>query len=531
MRRQARVAALMALCIAAPAIGQRPDPATGEAAFRALFKEMVETDTSVATGNCTILAEKVSARMQAAGFPAENLHLFVPDGHPKAGGLVAVYPGTDPQAKAVLMLGHIDVVNADRADWARDPFVLIEENGQFYGRGVSDMKAQDAIWADTMVRFHQEGYRPRRTVKMALTCGEEGGFLNGARWLAQNRRDLIDAGFALTEGGGGDLDDNGRKLAVTVMDQEKAITGLTLEVTNPGGHSSRPRRDNAIYTMAHALERLEQLEFAPQFNKSNRPYFLGMADLVGGENGQAMKALLANVDDRQAYAVLSRTPAYRAMLGTTCIPTLISGGHASNAQPQRVSAMINCRMLPETSAAEVRAAILDVVGALVLAEGISGLTFDRVARLAGVSRTTLHAWWPSRGALALDGYAHAVHEALSFPDTGDLRADLRTQVHGFAAVMAGPGGRALLEIIGAAQTDPDLAAAHRQLYSARRRELACARLDRARAAGQVRADVDPQVVIDQLWGAVYHRLLIPDEPVTPEFLDALVDNVLHGIGP
>ncbi|MEY4783794.1 MAG: hypothetical protein RIR41_1729, partial [Pseudomonadota bacterium] len=210
--------------------------APGEAAFRAMFKEMVETDTSVATGNCTALVTKIVARMTAAGFPASNLHVFVPDDAPKAGNLVAILPGKDPKAKAVLMLGHIDVVNARPEDWVRDPFVLIEEGGEFYGRGVSDMKAQDAIWADNLVRYHNEGYRPKRTIKMALTCGEEGGFPNGAGWLAEHQRELIDAGVALTEGGGGDLDANGKKLAVTVMAAEKTASNYVLEVTGPGGH-------------------------------------------------------------------------------------------------------------------------------------------------------------------------------------------------------------------------------------------------------------------------------------------------------
>jgi acetylornithine deacetylase/succinyl-diaminopimelate desuccinylase-like protein len=334
----------------------------GEAAFRAMFKEMVETDTSGASGDCTALARKTAARMEAAGFPKDRLTVFVPPSGAKAGGLVAVYPGTDPAAKAVLMLGHIDVVNAFRADWTRDPYVLIEENGEFYGRGVSDMKAQDAIWADTLVRFQQEGYRPRRTVKMALTCGEEGGgFVNGAAWLAENRRELIDAGIALTEGGGGELDAGGRKLAVTVMAAEKDIANFVLETTGPGGHSSRPRPDNIIYTLAGALGRLSALEFPARVNFANRPYFAGMAGIVGGADGAAMRAFLANPADRSATAVLDGSVAWHAMIGTTCIPVLLDGGHAGNAQPQRARATVNCRMLPGEPVAGVKAAIVAAV--------------------------------------------------------------------------------------------------------------------------------------------------------------------------
>ena len=181
---------------------------------------------------------------------------------------------------------------------------------------------------------------------------------------------------------------------------------------------------------------------------------------------------------------------------------------------------------------EVRADVLRTVEQLLLSEGIADLTFERVARLSGVSKTTLHKWWPSKGALALDGYFHAVKDELAFPDTGDVRADLLSQLHAFAHVMSQtPGGRILAELIGAAQTDENLAAAYRRLYSLHRRQLAAKRLQQAQKLGQIRADVDVQVVVDQLWGAVYHRLLIPDEPVTDEFVTALVNNLLDGIRP
>jgi acetylornithine deacetylase/succinyl-diaminopimelate desuccinylase-like protein len=355
IRKAATLAGIAFLAVAPSAAAQAPP---GWPAFRAMFEEMVETDTSAASGDCTVLAQRTAARMQAAGFPAADLHVFTPDGKPKDGGLVAVYPGRDPAAKAVLMHGHIDVVNARREDWTRDPFTLVEENGEFYGRGVSDMKAQDAIWADILVRFHQEGHRPHRTVKLALTCGEEGGgFVNGAGWLAQNRRELIDAGFAITEGGGGDLDANGKKLAVTVMAQEKQAASFVLEVTNPGGHSSRPRRDNAIYTLARAIVRLEALEFPVEFNGPNRAYFSGMAGVAGPEDAAAMRALVADPGDAGAAARLRQAPAYNAMLGTTCIPVLLDAGHAGNAQPQRARATVNCRLLPEASVPALRATL------------------------------------------------------------------------------------------------------------------------------------------------------------------------------
>ncbi len=333
----------------------------GEAEFRAMLKEMVETDTSVDTGDCTALVNKTAARMKAAGFPAEHLHVLVPEDAPKAGNLVAVLPGKDPKAKAVLMLGHIDVVNARREDWVRDPFVMIEENGEFYGRGVSDMKAQDAIWADTLIRYHNEGYKPRRAIKMALTCGEEGGFKNGAAWLAENHRELIDAGVALTEGGGGELDPAGNKLAVTVMATEKSSANYVLEVTGPGGHSSKPRPENAIVTLGQALANLKTLAFPTELNDSNRPYFTAMASRVDAESGAAMRKILSDPQDAAANAIVNRWVNWNAMLRTTCIPTLLEGGHAGNAQPQRARATINCRTLPGAPLEPIEAAIVAAV--------------------------------------------------------------------------------------------------------------------------------------------------------------------------
>ncbi|MFF7340569.1 TetR-like C-terminal domain-containing protein [Streptomyces sp. NPDC008163] len=179
---------------------------------------------------------------------------------------------------------------------------------------------------------------------------------------------------------------------------------------------------------------------------------------------------------------------------------------------------------------EVRAEVLDAVGHLLLTEGMSGLSYERVAKTSGASRTTLYKWWPSIGALALDGYFHAAEDTLAFPDTGDIRADLLTQLRAFARLMTRtPGGRVLTELIGASQTDPGLADAYRKLYSAHRRRLAGERLQQARAAGQIRAGIDVRVLVDQLWGAVYHRLLIPDEPVTDAFVTALVTNLLDGV--
>lgn len=357
-----KLALATALSMGAMALSQaRAAPADGEAEFRALFKEMVETDSTFATGSCTDVTEKLAARMEAAGFPAQNIHLFVPEGHPKAGALVTVHPGRDADRKAILLLGHIDVVNADRADWTRDPFTMFEEDGYFYGRGTADMKAQSAIWADSMIRFSQENYQPLRTVKMALTCGEEGLYLNGARWLTENQRDLIDAEFALNEGGAGELDAAGQPIAQTLQAAQKVVMTFEVEATNPGGHSSVPRPDNAIYSLARALDRLSAHDFPVHLIEANRGYFTRMADVVGGETGAAMAAIVADPGDAAANEILNRSPMYHSMLRTTCVATMLSAGHAANALPQRATATVNCRVIPGVTTDEVLATLRQVV--------------------------------------------------------------------------------------------------------------------------------------------------------------------------
>ena len=273
-------ATLVLLALLATAPGASGETSPAEQRFRDIYRELIETNTTQSAGSCTLAAERMAARLKAGGIPESDLHLFVAPGFPLDGGLVAVYPGRDPKARAVLLLAHLDVVEAKREDWTRDPFTLVEENGEFYARGSSDDKAEAAIWVDTLLRFRDEGYRPRRTVKVALTCGEEsGGRLNGARWLVENRRELIDADIALNEGGGGELDARGHQVVVTVEAGEKTAQSFRLEITNPGGHSSRPVKDNAIYRMAGALKRIEAYEFPAEFNDANRAYFSGMAKI------------------------------------------------------------------------------------------------------------------------------------------------------------------------------------------------------------------------------------------------------------
>ena len=336
--------AVVAANLAAPVHADiRPD----QTKFRELYTELVETNTSLSVGSCTLAAERMAARLKTAGFQEGDIRLFgVPD-HPKEDGLVATLQGTDPKAKAILLLAHIDVVEAKREDWTRDPFVLVEENGYFYGRGSSDDKAQAAIFTDTLVRLKQAGTKLRRPLKLALTCGEEtDGAFNGAHWLVTENKEWIDAQFALNEGSVGVRDANGKKLSLGIQAGEKVYQDFRIAASNPGGHSSRPRPDNAIYSLAAALLRIGQYEFPVQFSDTTRAYFTETAKLSGGEAGDAMLRLIANPNDAGANAIVSKDPTYHSMLRTTCVATRLSGGHANNALAQRAEANINCRMFP-----------------------------------------------------------------------------------------------------------------------------------------------------------------------------------------
>lgn len=355
--------ALAAVSLAVSAQAGAAPASSGEAQFRSLYKELVETNTVVNRGSCTSAARKMAARLKAAGLSPGQLTLFSVPAHPEDGGLVAVYPGTDKSLKPLLLLAHIDVVEAKRADWTRDPFKLVEENGYFYGRGTTDDKAQAAIWTDMLIRFSRAHYKPRRTIKMALTCGEEtAGAFNGAQWLANNRRELIDAEFALNEGGGGRTDGkavaNGGKLVVeTIQVGEKAYEDFTLTVTNPGGHSSQPVRDNAIYVMADALAKIRDLEFPVEFNETTKVFFAEAGKARHDALGDAMAALAANPADAKAEAIVNQDKMLHSMLRTTCVATMIEGGHALNALPQKVTANVNCRMFPGRTAQETQAAL------------------------------------------------------------------------------------------------------------------------------------------------------------------------------
>ena len=256
----------------------------------------------------------------------------------------------------MLLLAHIDVVDAKREDWERDPFTLIEENGFFYGRGSADDKSMAAVFLDLMIRLKQErNFRPRRDLIMALTCGEEtSNRVNGVDYLLKNRRELIDAAFAINEGAGGLLSEDGKPLALQVQAGEKIHQVYSLEVTNPGGHSSRPVPDNAIYRLAAATQKVAQLSFPIEVNPVVREYFRVTGPMLGGEIGAAMSAVAKDPGDQAALATLMKDPSYNAVVHTTCVATQMEGGHAANALPQRATVTLSCRVMQGTTPEQVK---------------------------------------------------------------------------------------------------------------------------------------------------------------------------------
>jgi len=339
-----------------------PAPRPDQLEFRALYKELVETNTTLSVGSCTKAAEQIAARLKTAGYADGDLTLFAAPDHPKEGGLVAILKGTSKTAKPILLLAHLDVVEARREDWTRDPFTLVEENGYFYARGAADDKSMAAIWADDMVRFKTSGYKPKRTIKMALTCGEETTYaFNGAQWLSKNKRDLIDAEFAINEGGGGETDIHGKLIDQSMQVGEKATQNFRFETTNPGGHSSIPVRDNAIYQLADSLARLRDHEFPVLMTDTTRAFFAKVGATRTDDLGKAMLAISRDPTDKAAEAIVSKDRTYHSMLRTTCVATLLEGGHANNALPQRAAANVNCRMFPGRTVDQVQAELAAVV--------------------------------------------------------------------------------------------------------------------------------------------------------------------------
>ena len=324
-----------------------------------IYKELIEINTADSVGNTTTAANAVAKRLLDAGF--NQADIFQGGPRPDKGNLVVRYHGSGAR-KPLLLLAHFDVVQALRSDWSPDldPFKFTERDGYYYGRGTSDDKAMGSIFIANLIRYKKEGYTPDRDIILALTADEEGGPANGVRWLIANHKDLIDAAYALNEGGGGALRD-GKPFINSVGAAEKVSANFTVSTANKGGHSSVPRDDNAIYQLAQALTRIGAYQFPVMLNEVTKAYFSKTAAIETPEVGAAMRAIVANQNDANASATISRDPRYRSMLRTTCVATMLSGGHARNALPQTATANVNCRMAPGHDPADVRAQLMKAI--------------------------------------------------------------------------------------------------------------------------------------------------------------------------
>ena len=355
----AALAALLPLA----ALAAEAAPPAADAAYDRLahdiFKQLIEIDTSDSTGNVTTAAEALAQRFRDAGFPAADLSLLGPNERKK--NLVVRLRGSGAH-KPVLLIGHLDVVEARREDWSTDPYKLVEKGGFYYGRGTIDMKDGDAVMAAALIRMKKDGYHPARDIIAAFTADEEGGCCNGVSWLLKNHRDLIDAEFVLNQDDWSVMSERGVARVARLIAAEKLYSDYQLSVTNRGGHSSVPRQDNAIYQLARGLTRLARFQFPFELNGVNRGYFEQMAQGVAkGQEADDMRGILKTPPDAQALARLSLDPDSYSMTRTTCVATRLAGGHANNALPQRAEAVVNCRIFPGHSKEEIRQTLVKVL--------------------------------------------------------------------------------------------------------------------------------------------------------------------------
>ena len=332
--------------------------APGNALAREIFKELIEINTTDSVGNVTQAAEAMAARFRAAGFAEADLALLGPNERKR--NLVVRLRGSGKK-KPVLLIGHLDVVEARAEDWTTDPFKVIEKDGFFYGRGASDMKDGDAIMTASLLRLKQEGFRPARDIILALTADEESGCCNGVDWLLKNHRELIDAEFVLNHDGYSVRSEHGVPQVFELGATEKVYGDYRVTVTNKGGHSSLPRPDNAIYQLARDLTRLADYQFPFELNNVTRAYFERLIGSVPAGESDDLRAILKTPADPAALARLSQEPVYASVMHTTCVATRLEGGHANNALPQRALANINCRILPGHSLEEVRRELIKVL--------------------------------------------------------------------------------------------------------------------------------------------------------------------------
>ncbi len=334
-----------------------PDAATRKLAFD-LFRELIEIDTTDSTGDVSAAARAMERRLRDAGFAEADLHLAGPNERKQ--NLVVRYRGRGT-ARPILLICHLDVVEARREDWSTDPFRFVERDGYVYGRGTQDVKSGCAILVATLIRFRHERFVPARDLIVALTADEEGGSANGVDWLLRHHRDWVDAEYVLNPDSGGVDAVDGRVVSVQLGASEKLYADYLIEATNPGGHSSLPRPDNAIYELADALERLRQAPFPFELNPVTRAFFARDAALEPAEVAADMRALLGPALDEQAAQRLARDARFNSILRTTCVPTRLEAGHANNALLQRAQALINCRIFPGHSKEEIRRELARIV--------------------------------------------------------------------------------------------------------------------------------------------------------------------------
>jgi acetylornithine deacetylase/succinyl-diaminopimelate desuccinylase-like protein len=359
MRRIAHLvsSAGLACCLSSAAVAQNPLPtasAEDRALAREIFKQLIEINTTdTPKGNVTTGAAAMQKRFLDAGFPPQDVHLLGPD--PRKQNLVVRLRAASPTTqKPVLFLGHMDVVEALPADWHTDPFQFVEKDGYYYGRGTQDMKNSDAALVATFLRLHKEGYHPRRDLILALTADEEGGKFNGADWLVRQHRELVEAAFVINPDSGGIELDHGRAVVADVEATEKVYSDFQITALNDGGHSSRPRPDNAIYELTAALNKLAAYTFPFELNEVTRTYFTNLAGQESGQTAADMRAILATPPDLAAAARLAAEPSFNANFRTTCVATRLSAGHANNALAQTAQANVNCRIFPGHSPEEIR---------------------------------------------------------------------------------------------------------------------------------------------------------------------------------
>lgn len=331
---------------------------------RSIYKELIEINTTESAGSATQAAQAMATRLRAAGYPAKDVQILSPAGNPRKGNLVARLRGTGA-LRPLLLLAHTDVVEARREDWTRDPFTLVEENGFFYARGAADDKSMAAVFVAEMIRLKREGFTPARDIVLALTADEELGNnseYNGVEFLLRAHRNLIDAELALNEGGGGRIGPDGKYERLHVQVAEKVYQDFRLQITDPGGHSSVPKADNPIYRMSEALLRVGRFQFPAKLTESTRAFFERISKLSSGQVAADMTAILQDPPDAAAVDRLSASPDTNAQLRTTCVATMLEGGHAPNALPQRVRATVNCRIIPGERIRDVEQALSSAIG-------------------------------------------------------------------------------------------------------------------------------------------------------------------------